>query len=378
MPKIARVPITNVYMDGDYTGKILVGRAGKPLNVILDTGSSALALDVHKYSVATGDDTTDIAQSDAYGDGTVGWTGAVIETVVAIGDGATKISLANANVAIAYDQTASMFGAADGILGLAYAPLDNAFTMPDNTWKNKYTPQQINQEGTQTTLTPYLSQLAGQDVVSDIISFYTKRSFVHQGTGGESDPLNQGLMIVGGGQESTDLYSGTFQSVKVLDDEWYCTNLKSITVGNTSPIAVRARGPQGMPSNSIIDSGTNTLNLGPQLLRAIMSKFNSAQQAQLAASLDGHIVPAASLSLSSWPDMKVVLEGSTQDVTLTISPQNYWQVDAPKVGAALASFSQGQEGLAILGLPLMNGYFTIFDGEADSGRGTVMFATRKD
>jgi hypothetical protein len=31
----------------------------------------------------------------------------------------------------------------------------------------------------------------------------------------------------------------------------------------------------------------------------------------------------------------------------------------------------------ILGLPLMNGYFTIFDGEADGGRGVIRFATSK-
>ena len=34
-------------------------------------------------------------------------------------------------------------------------------------------------------------------------------------------------------------------------------------------------------------------------------------------------------------------------------------------------------GILILGLPLMNGYFTIFDGEADHGRGEVRFAKRK-
>jgi hypothetical protein len=42
----------------------------------------------------------------------------------------------------------------------------------------------------------------------------------------------------------------------------------------------------------------------------------------------------------------------------------------------MAAITQGQAGLAILGLPLMNGYFTIFDGEADGGRGVIRFATR--
>ena len=36
-----------------------------------------------------------------------------------------------------------------------------------------------------------------------------------------------------------------------------------------------------------------------------------------------------------------------------------------------------EAGLAILGLPLMNGYFTIFDGEADDGRGVIKFASKK-
>ena len=42
----------------------------------------------------------------------------------------------------------------------------------------------------------------------------------------------------------------------------------------------------------------------------------------------------------------------------------------------MAAITEGEPGLAILGLPLMNGYFTIFDGEADNGRGAIKFATR--
>ena len=41
MSTVVRIPITNIYADGDYTGVILVGRAKKPMNVLLDTGSSA-------------------------------------------------------------------------------------------------------------------------------------------------------------------------------------------------------------------------------------------------------------------------------------------------------------------------------------------------
>jgi hypothetical protein len=364
-------------MDGDYTGRILVGPKQQPMNVILDTGSSALALDGHKYTpdLTEGDQSTEEAQTDSYGDGS-SWTGAVIKTTVTIGTGESAVSLPNANAAVAYTRSANMFNAADGILGLAYAPLDDAFQMPEDTWKTKYSATQV-RTGKATELVPYLTQLGQAGVTSDKIAFLTRRSFVHEGGGGETDPLNQGWLIVGGGEESTDLYTGTFQTVKVLSDAWYCTNLKEIIVGNTAPIAARLQGPKGMPSNSIIDSGTNSLNLGPQMLQALISKFSPAQQALLKQSIQGQLVSVADLDLASWPTLTFVLQGDTADVTLQVPPSNYWQVNTEKVGAAMLAITSGQAGLAILGLPLMNGYFTIFDGEADGGRGVVKFAALK-
>src|SRR5262249_54026799 len=138
------------------------------------------------------------------------------------------------------------------------------------------------------------------------------------------------------------------------------------------------RGPHGMPSNSIVDSGTNTLNIGPHLLKAIVAKFNPTQQAMLNASaLAQSYISAGELHLSTWPDITFVLQGLTGDIRLRVAASDYWQVNAAKVGQAAAAFSPGQEGLAILGLPLMNGYFTIFDGEAEGGRGVIKFATSK-
>ena len=377
MAGIARIPITNIYMDGDYTGQILVGPKKKPMNVILDTGSSALALDGHKYQpdLAGGDQATKLAQADAYGDGST-WTGAVIKTSIAAGAAGSQITVAGANAAVAYDESASMFRSADGILGLAYAPLDDAFEMADLTWPKKYSGTQVRQ-GKATTVVPYLTQLADQGVVSDKVSFLTRRSFIHAG-GGANDPLNQGVMVIGGGEEATDLYTGAFQTAKVLADDWYNTNLKAIVVGGTSQISVPSRGQKGMPSNSIVDSGTNSLNLGPQLLKAILTKFGADQQKLLQASiLEGRAVAAADLNLASWPDITFVLQGENGDVALRVAPGDYWQVNAGKVGVAMAAITQGSDGLAILGLPLMNGYFTIFDGEADNGRGVIKFATSK-
>jgi len=378
MAKVVRIPITNVYMGGDYTGVIDVGPDNKPLNVILDTGSSALAVDGTKYQpeLAKGDQSTKLAQTDAYGDGS-SWTGAVIHTTVTVGTGSSTATLPGANLAVAYNASSDMFGSTDGILGLAYAPLDDAFQMPQDTWKDQYTSAQV-RAGKQQDLVPYLTQLADTGVISDKIAFYTRRSFVHVGGGGANDPLNKGWMIVGGGEESTDLYTGTFQSVKVVSDDWYSTVLKEVIVGTSSPIAARLHGPKGMPSNSIIDSGTNSLNLSSQLLHAILSKFSATQKDLLTkAILQSQLVATADLRLDTWPTISFVLEGDTGDVKLDVLPSNYWQVNTQKAGYAAAAITVGEPGLAILGLPLMNGYLTIFDGEADGGKGVVKFATAK-
>lgn len=380
MAKIARIPITNVYMGGDYTGRILVGPEQQPLNVILDTGSSALALDGTKYhpKLNAGDTSTDLAQTDSYGDNS-SWTGAVIETKISVGSGAHEVVLPGGNAAVAYTATANMFGDSDGILGLAYAPLDDAFKMPADTWKNQYTAVQV-RGGKQGDIKPYLTQLSDGGVVSDQIAFVTKRSFPHVGSGNPlNDPLNQGLMIVGGGKEEKDLYTGNFQTVKVLSDEWYCTNLKAIIVGDRDPIVARMNGPKGMPSNSIVDSGTNSLSFAPQMLKAILSKFTPAQHTMLATSIrQGTPVSVSDLNLAEWPTLKVVMQGLNGEVSLEVPPSNYWQVNTDKKGFAAAAITEGDPGLAILGLPLMNGYYTIFDGEADSGRGVIQFATLKN
>ncbi len=378
MATIVRIPITNVFAGGDYTGVVLLGPKKQPMNVLLDTGSSALAVDGTKYTpdFAAGDQSTKLAQTGAFGDGS-SFTGAVIKSTITVGTGNATATLQGGNVAVAYLASADMFGNTDGILGLAYAPLDDAFQMPEDTSQHHYTTVQV-RTGTRTDLVPFLTQLAGEGIVSDRISFYTRRSFVHVGAGDADDPLNQGWMVVGGGEESTDLYTGTFQSVKVLSDQWYNTNLKAVIVGSSPPIGARRQGPQGMPSNSIVDSGTQTLNISPPLLAAILSRFPAEQKSLLSDAIhQRQLVSMSDLKLASWPTITFVLQGDSGDVKLDVPPSNYWQVNSQQAGFAATAISPGTPGLVILGLPLMNGYFTIFDGEADGGKGVVKFATAK-
>ena len=214
MSRTVRIPITNIYGDGDYTGRIYVGPEKTPLNVILDTGSSALAVDAKKYKpgVSGGDATTKLAQTDGYADGS-SWTGAVLRSMVTAGEGEAGVPLANANVAVAYAASKDMFGKTDGILGLAYAPLDDAFRMPEDTWAKRYTATQV-RAGKRSDLKPYLTQLAAADVVSDIICFYTRRSVVHVG-GPPRDPLNEGWVVLGGWEQCRDLYTGRSRPLRL-------------------------------------------------------------------------------------------------------------------------------------------------------------------
>lgn len=378
MANVVRVPITNIYMGGDYTCRVLVGPTGTPLNVILDTGSSALALDGHKYQpqLSSGDQVTNLAQADSYGEGS-GWAGAVITTTVAIGDSASHVDVAGVNAAVTYEQTANMFRGADGILGLAYAPLDGAYQLPEPTWPKRYSMAQV-MGGTPMDILPFFAQLSDEGVAADKFSLYTKRSFTRASNNPAADPQNQGYLIIGGGEESKDLYSGPFQNAKVLSDRWYNTNLEAIRVGDADPVYVRARPVFGKPSNSIVDSGTNSLALGPQLLNAVVDRFTPAQRALLLRSItEQWLISGSELNLASWPDLTFVLQGDTADVSLRVSPSDYWQLDSPQPGAAMAAISLGEDGFAILGLPLMNGYFTVFDGSADNGRGAIRFAPSK-
>ena len=50
---VIRVPINNVKGGGDYTGEIRVGSQGTVANVILDTGSSTLAVGPRVYKSLT-------------------------------------------------------------------------------------------------------------------------------------------------------------------------------------------------------------------------------------------------------------------------------------------------------------------------------------
>ena len=91
---VVRMPITNVYVDGEYTGPHIRRESERPANVLLDTGSSSLAVDGDFYDATTdaAAHITNIAQEVPYADGS-SWIGGIVKTDVVIGKGKQIVTL---------------------------------------------------------------------------------------------------------------------------------------------------------------------------------------------------------------------------------------------------------------------------------------------
>jgi len=372
----AQMPITNVFADGDYTGIIYVGSRKLPIYVTLDTGSSTLAVDGNVYDPTkdSAAQLTDIAQEIAYADNS-NWVGAVVLTDIAVSSGKPLV-LPKVHTAVAYHASKTMFGQSQGILGLAYSRLNNAYVMPGPTIPPRYTFNQI-QSGHVTYVEPYFTQLEAAGLVANKFAFYTLRSMINMATSNpKTDRLNNGFLILGGGEEYTSLYSGVFQVARVVHDLYYNVNLKSVTVGNTAPIQISAPSKaSGNVSNAIVDSGTNGIYLASAVFKEVTAQFSSLG---LEDTFRAASVPMSKLNLAAWPTLTFILEGALgADVTLQVAPNTYWQTNSPKAGHATRVLYTQDSSPSILGLPLMNNYLTVFDRSVHKGFGVVSFAKIK-
>jgi hypothetical protein len=101
-------------------------------------------------------------------------------------------------------------------------------------------------------------------------------------------------------------------------------------------------------------------------------------------------IDADKLNLNNWPDIIFTFVGDIidikaenktekQTVQLTCSPQTYWQLNTPSFGKACFRFlSQLPQwpNQSIIGLPLLNNYYVVFDRSADT-TGVIKFAKQK-
>jgi hypothetical protein len=338
----------------------------------------------------------------------------VVNTSLSFGDSGSDVTLQSAPIAITSVQQPGNFEGVNGIMGLAYSGLNSAFDFknyfikikkPQTTYpwpfpgKNfKIFTHSFNDlvktnNVPQIDVTPYFDELENNGVVANKFAFYTLRSWVSMRAGSDqavaSDPLNKGIFVLGGGEEQTDLFQGNFLNVDVLDDLYYNTNLKSVQVDGCAAVAaapLQAQYKDFMITNSIIDSGTSDLSLAGDVYQAILTglnqlnpAFTQAIQNYAKAAQSNQGTPASQLRLADWPNIYFILSGENgEDIKLTCSPQTYWQEDFPAAGQAAFQISGPLDDAnqSILGLPLMNNYYTVFDRSLDS-QGVIRFAPIK-
>ena len=400
-PTGIRIPINNVKGGGDYTGEIRIGSQSVTANVILDTGSSTLAVVPRLYQIADDKNVTFTSYAQLVQYGTGGWSGPVLETTLSMGSGANQASV-KTYIAIADEQLPHNLGPADGILGLAFNSLNSAYDLTAYLTSHNVSPpvtypwlfpvktsaaalQRVEQflaRLTEIDLIPYFTALEEAQVTRNIFAFYTLRSTPSMASADPAtDPLNNGIFVLGGGLDQADLYTGQPVNVAVLDDLYYNTNLKAVQVGRAGPVNVNPLPPsqaKSLHSNSIVDSGTNSLVLATDVYQAVISGLES-QGANFATlvrdATSNGAVPQSSLNLGSWPDIGFVMQGADgSDVTLTCAPSTYWQTDAPQASYATFQINNGGNfPQSILGLPLFNNYYTVFD-RTQNPYGTINFA----
>ena len=392
MPAALRLPTTNIHAQGDYTVTVSVGSNATPLQLILDTGSSTLALHTTVYQPS--DDkhlsTTVLAQEVIYGLG--GWAGPVVKTSMQL-HGDICLTVPENYVAIAAEAQLA-FTNADGLLGLAYNRLNQAVDITDYLQQQQpaatssfpwpYTKatapdlKQIQSELSgypKQRLTPWFSNIEQHGLTANCFAFYCQRSSVHfaaaQSTALPDDPLNNGWFILGGGTEQTDLYHGEFQTISVKHDVYYNVQLTAIQVATLPAISCKPSESEDL-ANGFIDTGASAVLLPADVYQGLLHDI-----CQFNPSLDKVIqhlpvfngteqgIAADLVQLTQWPELHFYFSSENGNICkLTCPPHDYWQQNAPAFGLCsfkiipqLAHFAN----LFILGLPLLCNNYMVFD-----------------
>jgi len=434
MTTVLTMSITNVYGKGDYSVTLHLGSEKSPVNLLLDTGSSTLVVKNSSYQAAQDKNLTAsaIVQEVNYGVG--GWNGPVIYTDINVHEHCQQseqaqsiaknasLKLTNAPVALVHSaKQSTTFGDSDGILGLAYHHLNKGFDFSQYFIDNNISPAQsypwpfnvdvsddlasfkkLMWQYPEHDITPYFTLLEDQQLIANKFAFYSKRSAVHinnantENTPADElakDQLNQGLLILGGGEEQTHLYQGNFQSIKVEHDVYYNVELKSVQVGTGKVITAAPLEQKHLKSyftNAIIDTGAGGIVLTADIYQQVIKNLSAinAEFVQLltpfkemSAQLTG--IDASKLDLSQWPTLyfTFVSEQATKNTpekteVLACPPHMYWQINTPNYGKAcfrLLSQLPQWPNQSIIGLPLLNNYYVVFDRSAE-GTGVVKFA----
>ena len=409
MTRSLRLPITNIFADGGYSVRAHVGAHQQAVHLILDTGSATLALGHAHYHVEKDNyvEFTYYSQSIKYAEGS--WHGPVVKTTVHLGIFGHSVTLPQTFVAIAKEPNSPeqpCFKKADGIMGLAYQPLNHAYRYCDET-KEKLSEHDfysallsdsVETEQAElnvdkpiaTTLPSYFSYLEQQHITANKFAFWLHRSSIYNVDGNcltaaLAHRTNHGLFVVGEPLFHKDLYSPPLLNAKVLHDKFYNVTLKAIEcegVATNAPV-LKASDQARWCSNAIVDTGATVIGLPESLYDDVMGQIHACVgNADVllapftAFSLQEQGIPLTELDLTKWPTLTFILEGEDgEDIALKLPPEAYWQIHAPSYN--LASFKifplKHWPNQTILGLPLISQYYTIFD-RARGEYGVVSFA----
>ena len=406
---------TLAYAKGAYTVEIKIGSQRSAANVLLDSGSSTLVVLPQAYDPSHDQNltATSLAQSIAYGIGT--WAGPVLRTEIAFGDQRHARILPDAEIAI-IESSAQNFRDADGLLGLAYRKLDKAHDVtallterkidPNHSWPWPFqTKESADLSAFKTqlrdqplvNLTPCFSALEAEGIISDKFSLLIKRALVHVLDDGATpeqlaaDPLNDGVLVLGGGEECQSLYEGGFKTVKIVHDLYYNANLIAVQVGDKPRIpapALSEKYQSAYASNAIFDTGSSFLVLEASVYDAVLADFAEHDKrfpdliARFQKSFQKeHGIANDSIKIQHWPKLHFHLESPSGDeVTFTCTPGNYWQRNSLHAGECFFLLMRQMPkwpNQSILGLPLLSGHYCVFDRRAD-GEGVLRLAKAKD
>jgi hypothetical protein len=277
---------TLAFAQGAYSAALHLGSEGQAANVLLDTGSSSLAIRPDCYAPARDRALvpTALAQEIRYGGGA--WAGPVLRSSLAFGSGRQTRAVYDAAFALV-ESEAPPFRQADGIFGLAYRDLDPAWdctdllqshgVAPPLTWPWPFASghaldlkkfADFLHRQPRTSLVPAFSALADHGLVRDRFGFAAGRAIVHVAGAGLSlhaqaaDPLNRGRLVLGGGSEQQHLYRGGFHDVRIVHDLYYEAELRAVQVGSEAPIPVApvtVAGGAAPAGNCLLDTGCSFL-----------------------------------------------------------------------------------------------------------------------
>lgn len=392
---------------GGYTVQVHLGSARAPAHLVLDTGSSTLAVSPGAYAAEhdTARSATPWAQDIQYGSGA--WAGPVLRSSLALGEGRHARHIEDALFAL-IETAGEPFRQADGIFGLAYRELDPAHDIsgllqqrgvqPALSWPWRLDEDAATLRGEilqqpRVDITPAFTALEEEGVVRDQFGLLVQRAVVHVQAEGLSDhalaadPLNRGTLVLGGGVEAQSLYHGGFQDIRVVHDLYYNANLRGLRIGDGPVVpapALAAKDVDSHGSNALLDTGSSFLVLEASLYAAAMSAL-AAHDARLPALVDrfkaafksGQGLPNHAIDHRDWPDLHLHFESPTGgDTVVRIAASHYWPHNALNAGQALFLLAPGLPHFAsqsILGLPLFAGRYAVFDRRA-GGTGTVRLA----